>query len=393
MTPPAHLYVHVPFCLRRCPYCDFAVQPGRRPPIADWLDAVNAELALAFAVHGWEPPISLRTLYLGGGTPSLLGADGMAALRRRLERWARWDERGLEWTAEANPESFDADVARGWADAGVTRVSLGVQTFHAPALRWMGRLHGADGAVAAVEAARKGGIRDVSIDLIFALPARLGRDWDDDLRRAHALAPEHLSLYGLTAEAGTPLARWVASGREAMPDEDAYAAEYLRAVEVAEAAGLRQYEVSNFARPGHESVHNAAYWTGAPYLGIGPGAHSFLPPVRCWNRRDWPGYREDLAAGRTPRAGQETVDGAAARLERIWLGLRTMRGLPVADLSEGQRALAGDWHGRGWAEIEPVDTGLGKGGQGRLRLTPAGFLLLDRLAVALDGAGGVDEAA
>ena len=393
MTLPAHLYVHVPFCLRRCPYCDFAVQPGRRPPIADWLDAVDAELALAFAAHAWEPPLSVCTLYLGGGTPSLLGTGGMAALRRRLERWVRWDEGVLEWTAEANPESFDAGVARAWADAGVTRVSLGVQTFHAPALRWMGRLHGADGAVAAVEVARRGGIRDVSIDLIFALPARLGRDWDDDLRRALTLAPDHLSLYGLTAEAGTPLGRWVASGREAMPDEDAYAAEYLRAVEATAAAGLRQYEVSNFARPGHESVHNAAYWTGAPYLGIGPGAHSFLPPVRSWNRRDWPGYREDLAAGRSPRAGEETVVGAAARLERIWLGLRTVRGLPVADLSEGQRALAGDWHGRGWAEIEGPDAGSEAEGQRRLRLTRAGFLLLDRLALELDGAAGVDEAA
>ena len=373
--PPRFLYLHVPFCLRRCPYCDFAVQPTRRPPIQDWLDAVDAELRLATEANGWTSPLQLETIYVGGGTPSLLGPGGMARLRGRLEAYARWDG-GVEWTAEANPETFTTGLAREWADAGVNRLSIGVQSFHEPVLRWMGRLHGPAGAVASVEAARAAGIDNVSIDLIFALPTRLGRDWGDDLARALALEPAHLSLYGLSAEPGTPLGRWVREGREAMAGEETYAAEFLRAAEVAAQAGLRQYEVSNFARPGRESRHNGAYWTGAPYLGVGPGAHSFLPPVRSWNRRDWKGYREDLAAGRSPEAERESVEGESARLERIWLGLRTAEGLACADLSERQAALARSWRSRGWA----LD------GSDRLRLTARGWLILDRLAVELDGA-------
>lgn len=373
---PRHLYLHVPFCLRRCPYCDFAVQPTRRPPVAEWLDAVDAELALAAAENDWAAPLELRTIYVGGGTPSLLGPGGMAELRRRLEKHARWDDDAVEWTAEANPETLTPELACEWRAAGVNRVSIGVQSFHEPVLRWMGRLHGADGAVAAVAAARAAGIDNVSLDLIFALPARLGRDWDDDLRRALALEPAHLSLYGLTAEAGTPLARWVAEGREAMADEDAYAAEFLRAAELTAAAGLRQYEVSNFARDGRESRHNVAYWEGTPYLGLGPGAHSFLPPVRSWNRRDWLGYRECLAEGRSPRAEHECVDDAAARLEQLWLGLRTAAGLARAELSPGQRRVSDVWQLEGWAAADTE----------RVRLTPRGWLLLDRLAVELDGA-------
>ncbi len=373
---PRHLYLHVPFCLRRCPYCDFAVQPTRRPPIGEWLDAVDAELALASAENGWTAPLELRTIYVGGGTPSLLGPGGMAELRRRLEKHARWDEGEVEWTAEANPETLTPELAREWRAAGVNRVSVGVQTFHEPALRWMGRLHGRDGAIEAVQAARVAGIDNVSIDLIFALPARLGRDWDADLRRALALEPAHLSLYGLTAETRTPLGRWVAEGRETMADEEVYAAEFLRAAELTSGAGLRQYEVSNFARDGRESRHNVAYWTGAPYLGLGPGAHSFVPPVRWWNRRDWPGYRGDLAERRSPRADHERVDAAAERLERLWLGLRTAPGLARAQLSPGQRRVADVWQLEGWAAADTE----------RVRLTPRGWLLLDRLALELDRA-------
>ncbi len=373
--PPHHLYLHVPFCLRRCPYCDFAVQPTRRPPIAEWLDAVAAELELTAAENGWRAPLELRTIYIGGGTPSLLGPGGMAELRRRLERHVRWDDGQVEWTAEANPETFTPELAREWRAAGVNRVSIGVQSFHEPALRWMGRLHGAAGAMAAVAAARSAGIDNLSLDLIFALPTRLGRDWDDDLRRALALEPQHLSLYGLTAESGTPLGRWVVSGRETMADEESYALEFLRAAELAAAAGLAQYEVSNFARAGHESRHNIAYWTGAPYLGLGPGAHSFLPPVRSWNRRDWVGYRQDLAERRSPRADHERLDDERARLERIWLALRMAAGLARAELTATQRALTDEWQNQGWATVAE-----------RVRLTPRGWLLLDRLAVELDGA-------
>src|SRR5688572_4318753 len=219
MDPLRHLYVHVPFCLRRCSYCDFAVQPTRRPPIDEWRSAIGTELRLAKEREGWPQHMQLSTIYIGGGTPSLMGAGAMQTLREMLEQHGGIDA-DVEWTAEANPESFTAELGADWRRAGVNRVSLGVQSFHAPALRWMGRLHGADGTRAAMVAARTAGFDNVSIDLIFGLPQKLERNWPEDLDLALALAPDHISLYGLTAESGAALGRWVIEGRAAMPSEE-----------------------------------------------------------------------------------------------------------------------------------------------------------------------------
>ncbi|HEX6927480.1 MAG TPA: radical SAM family heme chaperone HemW [Longimicrobiaceae bacterium] len=376
---PRSLYVHVPFCVRRCSYCDFAVHATPRPPVDDWLDAVTAELDLQIAHYGWRAPLFLDTLYIGGGTPSLLGPRGMLRLRERLERVAEWDPEGVEWTAEANPESFTPDVAQGWREAGVNRLSLGVQTFHEPTLRWMGRMHGPEGPVRAMEAARAAGFRNVSLDLIFGLPERLGRSWEGDVEGVLALEPEHISLYGLTAEAATPLGRWVREGREVLADEDRYAREYLHAHARLTQAGFEHYEVSNFGREGHRSRHNFIYWTGAPYAALGPGAHGFRPPVRSWNLRDWEAYRHAIGRGALPLEGEEVVGDEDARLEQVWLGLRTVEGIPTKDINEVQRDLVGLWAQQGWAREE----------SGRVRLTAEGWLLLDRLAVDFAAAGEV----
>lgn len=368
---PRHLYVHAPFCARRCSYCDFAVHVARTPPVEEWLTAIEAELRLTFEASGWEGPRPLSTLYVGGGTPSLLGPGAMAGLVERLRRYFDLS-RLLEWTAEANPESIDGALARDWRQAGIGRVSLGVQTFHPPALRWMGRLHGPDGAARAVEAVRAAGIDDVSLDLIFALPSRLGRDFGQDLDRVLGLEPTHVSLYGLAAEPGAHLGRRVAEGRETLPDEESYAAEYGIAVDRLTRAGFEHYEVSNFARSGRRSRHNAAYWTGADYLGLGPGAHSFVAGERWWNERDWLTWSRRLAAGGLPVEGRERLEPDAARLERIWLGLRHDGGWS-GRIGPAQARLLDDWEGRGLlASRDPV------------RLTPDGWLLLDRLAVDLD---------
>jgi oxygen-independent coproporphyrinogen-3 oxidase len=372
---PTSLYIHVPFCLRRCSYCDFAVHATREPPIAEWLNAVEAELGLVAHGEGWTDPVELETVYVGGGTPSLMGAGTLADLRTRLERFAHL-RAGFEWTVEANPETLTPELAHDWRAAGANRISLGAQTFHEPALRWMGRMHGSEGPARAVAAARDAGFDNLSLDLIFALPDRLGRDWRDDLDRALALSPEHISLYGLTAEAATPLGAWVREGRETLPDEDRYAEQYRMAVERLGSAGYGHYEVSNFALPGRESRHNIAYWVGTPYLGLGPGAHSFLSPRRWWNVRDWAAYRTEVSAGRRPLENSETLDDAAARLEAIWLGLRHDRGYPRAAMSSGQIELAKVWERQGWAVGE----------RDAVRLTTDGWLLLDRLAVELDGA-------
>ncbi|HEX6559807.1 MAG TPA: radical SAM family heme chaperone HemW [Longimicrobiales bacterium] len=372
-----HLYVHVPFCLRRCSYCDFAVQAVSSAPTDAWLDAIGRELAHIHSEHVDLAGSALDTIYVGGGTPSLIGGAGMRGLRERIENMFRRDD-GAEWTAEANPETLTEDVASDWRQAGVNRISLGVQTFDEDVLRWMGRMHGAAGPARAVKAARSAGFDNLSLDLIFGLPARFDRDWKGDLERIIDLEPEHVSLYGLTAEKATPLGRWVAEAKETLAGEEQYVAEYLLAVEMLTAAGFEHYEVSNFGLPGRASRHNQAYWVGVPYLGLGPGAHSFLPPARHWNVRDWRDYAARLNAGQSAREGAEVVEADTAGLERAWLGLRTSMGLQVATLSEPQLARLGEWQQHGLAMVA----------EGTVRLTAHGWLLLDRLVVELVSSAG-----
>jgi oxygen-independent coproporphyrinogen-3 oxidase len=368
------VYVHAPFCVRRCFYCDFAVHVSKQGDLAAWCEAIAGELRAVETEGLFALDDSLQTLYVGGGTPSLLGEEAMEALAAVVGP-ARLGNSDLEWTAEANPESLSDALASAWRRAGVNRLSIGVQTFNAEALRWMGRLHGAEGAEQAVAVARSAGLTNLSIDLIFGLPARLNRSWRDDLERALALDVPHVSLYGLTVEEGTPLGQAVGEGKESPVAEQQYQDEYLLAAEVFGAAGYDHYEVSNFAIPGHRSRHNAVYWDGQPYLGLGNGAHSFAAPVRRWNLRDWPSYSECARAGNVPEHDRETVDGEARRLEHLWLGLRTSDGVPLGDLDQRQRDLATSWSERGWTLTS----------EGMLRLSAEGWLLLDGLVVELAG--------
>jgi oxygen-independent coproporphyrinogen III oxidase len=357
------------------------MQATRDVPTRDWLRAIEAEWSLLGEEQGWSHPLELDTLYVGGGTPSLLAGGAMRELASIVARHAH-SAPTLEWTAEANPESFTAEVAHDWRAAGVNRISLGAQSFDEGVLRWMGRLHGAGGPERAVEIARRAGFQNVSIDLIFGVPERLGRSWAADLERALSLAPEHVSLYGLTAESATPLGRWVAEGRERLADEDRYAEEYLLAHRILTGAGYDHYEVSNFGRPGFASRHNHAYWTGAAYAALGPGAHAFYPPVRRWNLRDWEAYQEALRARRLPIDSEERITPDDAALERVWLGLRTHRGAPLHEANQAQLDLARLWCERGWASINGD----------RLRLGVEGWLLLDRLAVDYAAAAEYAEA-
>ena len=374
-TPVGTVYVHAPFCARRCFYCDFAVQVRRSGGADQWLEAVAGELRFVQEDGVFALADSLDSVFVGGGTPSLLGPHAMHGLRDLLGR-GRLGSEALEWTAEANPESLTDEVAAGWLEAGVNRVSIGVQTFYEPALRWMGRLHGVEGGVASVARARAAGFENVSVDLIFGIPKHLGRPWADDLQRAVDLDVPHVSLYGLSVESGTPLGRAVGEGREAVADEEQYRDEYLLAAEVLVAAGFEHYEVSNFARPGRASRHNRAYWDGTPYVGLGNGAHSFRHPLRRWNVRDWDAYHAAAKKGDSPVHEEEILDAEATRLERAWLGLRTDRGVAERALGDGARSLVATWLREGWAVQEG----------GRIRLTASGWLLLDRLSVELDAA-------
>lgn len=375
MTSVSSVYVHAPFCVRRCFYCDFAVQVRKRGDSAAWLAALAGELKGIEAEGLFVLGDTLATVYVGGGTPSLLGPEAMVGLAGVLGPH-RLRGPDLEWTAEANPESLTPGVAAAWRAAGVNRLSLGVQTFHEPALRWMGRLHGAEGAAKAVRSARGAGVEDLSVDLIFGLPGHVGRSWTEDLRRALDLDPSHVSLYGLSVEPTTPLGRAVEEGREAPVDGDRYADEFLEAAETLTGAGFEHYEVSNFARPGCVSRHNMTYWTGAPYLGLGNGAHSYAPPLRRWNLREWDAYAAAAACGGATEEGRELLDAAALRLERIWLGLRTSSGLALNGLPPGVRPVIAAWVHQGWAAAT----------EEKVRLTAHGWLLLDRLTVELDEA-------
>lgn len=369
-----HLYVHVPFCVRRCSYCDFSIAVRKRVPAAEYLDALRGELATLAA---WVDP--LETLYLGGGTPSLLPPDAIATLlgdviRATSSRDASRPSDDVEITLEANPEDVTAGAARSWRAAGVNRVSLGAQSFDDRVLRWMHRSHDAARIGAAVATLRDAGIANISLDLIFGLPAELGRDWGHDLDRACALTPAHLSLYGLTVEERTPLARWISRGATRPPADERYVAEYLEAHERLAAAGYCFYEVSNAARDDRRSRHNSAYWSGRPYLGLGPAAHSFDGRTRRWNLSAWEAYRRALSAGRSPVQSEETLTAEQKDLERVYLALRTEAGLPWAVLGRLGPSLAA-WEGQGWVEV------VGD----RLRCTPSGWLRLDALVAALTG--------
>jgi oxygen-independent coproporphyrinogen-3 oxidase len=363
-----HLYIHVPFCSRRCSYCDFAIAVRRVIPTADFIDGIAAELKARFAGADVEP---LNTVYLGGGTPSKLGADGIQQLLDRVRGIPGLTiADGAEITIEANPEDVSEDAAAAWRAAGVNRLSMGVQSFNAVALAWMHRTHDADAASRAMIAARAAGIDNISIDLIFALPTDLGRVWDSDLMMAVALQPDHISLYGLTVEPHTPLGRWTARGEVAEAPEEQYAGEYTRAHKTLSSAGFGHYEVSNFSKSGKSSRHNSSYWHRSPYIGIGPSAHSFDGAVRRWNEREFEAWRQKVAAGADPLGGSETLTPENVLAEDVYLGLRTMNGLPMAEVDNGMVA---EWEKKSWAVKR----------NGRVMLTAEGWLRLDSLAAAL----------
>ncbi len=334
----------------------------------DFIDAIQAEVVTRL---NSAPLAPLTTIYLGGGTPSKLGGDGIVRLFDTIRATAGVivsDD--AELTIEANPEDVSEVSVAAWVSAGVNRLSLGSQSFDPKVLAWMHRGHGPEAVGQAVEIARAGGIDDISVDLIFALPDTLDRDWERDLAYALELGPDHVSLYGLTVEPHTPLGRWTARGEVDEAPEERYADEFLTAHRTLVAAGFEHYEVSNYGRPGRHSRHNSAYWRHVPYLGVGPSAHSYDGAGRRWNEREYEAWRRRAMAGEDPVSGHETLTAANIAAEQVYLGLRTSGGL---DLSGGEFETATPWIDAGWAEL----TGT------RLRLTPDGWLRLDSIAAIL----------
>jgi oxygen-independent coproporphyrinogen-3 oxidase len=365
---PRHLYIHVPFCARRCSYCDFSIAVRREVPVEEFVQTLLAELVLRFPASTPER-WSVDTLYLGGGTPSRLGARGIASLMGSLRHRLRLAD-DAEVTIEANPDDVTLDAARAWRESGINRLSLGAQSFDPNALAWMHRAHTSDQILAAFESVRDAGIENISIDLIFALPAALGRDWNEDLRRAIAMAPSHVSLYGLTVHERTPLARWRDRGDVTEAPDETYAGEFLLAHTLLTDAGFDHYEVSSYARPGARSRHNASYWSGQPWAGVGPAAHEFDGLRRRWNVAPYAQWVDLVRGGRDPLGGEEVLSPENRDAERVYLGLRTSSGL---ELTEAERSKARRWIDAGWASLDG----------GTLRLTAEGWLRLDALASAL----------
>lgn len=322
------LYVHVPFCAAKCAYCAFdsrPIGPGPDRAVARYLDAVAAELRLR--ADGIAP----RTLYLGGGTPTALAARD---LRRLLEilRAAVDLSRVREATCEANPGTLYGARLDALREAGVNRISLGAQSFRPDRLRRLGRAHSPGQIVEAAGRARAAGFGNLNLDLMFGLPGERPEDWRADLDAALALAPEHLSLYALSIEPDTPLAREAEAGRCRPATDGETADAYAAAGERLAAAGFAQYEISSFARPGFECRHNRLYWTGGEYLGIGPSAHSHRDGVRRENVQGLDAYASALSKGWNPTAFEERLDPGAKAVETLVFALRLTRGVQREEL-------------------------------------------------------------
>jgi len=316
------LYLHVPFCRSKCRYCDFYSVGFDAAAAESFVRAAVAELSAAVAAGKLTTP--LDSVYVGGGTPTVLGAEVLGRLFRAV---APLTGRDTEFTVEANPDSVNRAVVEVMAASAVNRVSLGVQSFQDGELRLLGRAHTARQAGRAVEALNSAGITNVSLDLIYGIPGQGLTSWTNSLGRAVGLPIEHLSCYGLSFEPGTPLGRDLAAGRVIEPPEQLQRDCYYAAIEAAESAGLVHYEISNFARPASRCRHNLAYWHNRPYLGIGPAAASYLAGVRRKNLPDLQAYTTAALNGRAPPSTAERLTGKAAMAEALMLALRLTDGV------------------------------------------------------------------
>lgn len=318
------IYIHIPFCVKKCSYCDFLSGPSGEAGQTRYIEALCEEMRLRLD----DAPCHPETLFIGGGTPSLLSAENwqrlLAALQHHLDLSAL-----REWTIEANPGTINPTLLTLWRDAGVNRLSFGVQSFDAATLRMLGRIHTAEEAIAAVELARSAGFSNISLDLMYGLPGMTMTTWRQTVEQALALQPTHLSLYGLIIEDGTPIAAQIDAGILPEPDDDLAAAACEWHTARLQRAGFTQYEVSNFALPGFACRHNQLYWRLEPWLGFGVGATGWMPPTLCSNGTDLDVYCRSLENGVLPPATVETWTEREYMSETIIMGLRMNEGISL----------------------------------------------------------------
>ncbi|MCB1301344.1 MAG: coproporphyrinogen III oxidase, partial [Tetrasphaera sp.] len=369
-------YVHVPFCRVRCGYCDFnTYAPGELTGPAGsataYGTAVEREIALAGEVLQDAGNLSLATVFVGGGTPTLLPSEQLTGIVRRLaSQWQLEDD--AEVTTEANPDSVTIDSLATLRAGGFTRVSFGMQSSVPHVLATLERTHDPANVAAAVAGARTAGL-DVSLDLIYGTPGESLEDWRRSLEAAIALEPDHISAYALVVEAGTKLAAQVRRGLITMPDDDDEADKYELADELLTAAGYGWYEISNWARPGKECRHNLAYWRGGDWWGFGPGAHSHVGGVRWWNVKHPGAYADRLVRGASPAAAREDLTAEQRYDEQVLLAIRLAEGMPLDVLTAAGRAAVPALVDDGLLTDEPADAGRPR----RVVLTLRGRLLTD----------------
>jgi oxygen-independent coproporphyrinogen-3 oxidase len=387
VTVPLSLYIHIPFCDHKCSYCDFNSYAGLERLMPAFTDALVHELRVWSAEIRGRP---VPTVFFGGGTPSLMPLPSLERILAALhEEYAL--ERDAEITLEANPGTVDEDYLCGLRGLGVNRLSIGVQSLDDGELRALDRIHDAATALRAFEAARAAGFDNVNLDLIFGIAGQTSAGWEATLTRALALAPEHLSLYALTIEEGTPLAAQIARGLAPEPDGDLQAAMYERTEDLLAAAGYEHYEISNWCRPGRACRHNLVYWQDGDWLGVGPGAHSHLDGRRFAVMRSPGGYIR--SAMQAPRPGvsprermpqidfEECPDAATARADAAILALRLARGLDGADFERRFGVTLREAFGDALAESEAL--GLVEWDGPVVQLTRRGRLLSNEVFVRL----------
>lgn len=371
------LYIHIPFCLHKCPYCAFVSQEGSPAQREAYVELLQAEMRLAHA--GIPSGRPLESVYFGGGTPSLLEPDQIGRILSLADTLFSLLPHA-EITLEANPGTIDRAKLAGFRHSGVNRLSLGVQSLDDRMLASLGRIHSAAQAEQAVQAARRAGFANIGIDLIHALPGQTMEMWRHDLERALGLAPEHLSVYGLTIEEGTPFAQRYTHDRD-LPDEDLSADMFLAADDLLGAAGYEHYEIANYALPGFRSRHNSGYWRRDGYLGLGAGAHSFLRGtghgLRFGNRSDVDEYAAAITRGQLPRQDRVELSQEDALAEFMFLGLRLADGVSFGDF---RREFAVELKERFKRELrEMTALGLLAMDDRGVRLTRRGMLLSNRV--------------
>ncbi len=363
------IYIHIPYCVRKCLYCDFCSEAESDISIPEFLKALRIEIELH--ADNWFIPDPIETIFFGGGTPSLLSANQLAIILHYLRDSFAISE-FPEISLEANPGTLSPEKLEGYLHEGVNRLSIGAQSFVNAELDFLGRIHSAEEIGQSVRAAREAGFENIGLDLIFGLPDQMLSVWQISVHQALELEQEHLSVYSLTWDNDTPIGRQIQSGELPALDESRLADMYLWTSEILRSAGYEHYEVSNFARPGFRCLHNEAYWTGKPYLGLGPSAHSYLHEKRSWNVRDIGEYVERLRLKKLPIDGEEELTYAQRKMERLALLLRRSDGIPLDELPRNPK------------KLDPFfQEGLAVIRDNHFSLTPNGFLLADEIVVKL----------